>query len=354
MKKSIKFPLLIQVLQETALHNPDKKAYSLVHFMSRSGDIAETTLNFRQLDEQARAVAGFLQKTLKPGDRALLFFPAGLEFIYAFYGCLYSGVIAIPAPPPYPAQLQSSLLRLKTIIDDARPGVILTETSLMSMTGKIFQHAPELNDLQWIDVKKIDTGTASLWREPEITPATIAFLQYTSGSTSDPKGVMVSHGNLLQNSRNLHYTFCYTPDSRLLVWMPNFHDYGLIEGILQPAFQGIPAYIMSQWSFIQNPARWLQAISKFRITHSSGPNFAYDLCCAKVRESDCTDLDLSSWQTAGNGAEPIRPETIEKFTEKFRPFGFRRDTFFPAYGLAECTLVVSGHKEEPGEAAQVP
>ena len=196
--------------------------------------------------------------------------------------------------------------------------------------------------MRWITVDDLDPDSAETWTKPGIDADTLAFLQYTSGSTQAPRGVMVSHGNLLHNSALIHRAFGYDADTRGMVWLPPYHDMGLIGGLLQPIYGGFPALLMSPVAFIQRPIRWLQAISRFRATASGGPNFAYDLCVQRTTPEQRAELDLSSWKLAFNGSEPVRHDTLERFAEAFAPCGFRPEAFFPCYGLAEATLLVSG------------
>jgi acyl-CoA synthetase (AMP-forming)/AMP-acid ligase II len=193
------------------------------------------------------------------------------------------------------------------------------------------------------------TDLASDWHEPEVSSDTLAFLQYTSGSTGTPKGVMVSHGNLLHNSEYIKQAFELTPDSVSVTWLPSFHDMGLIDGIIQPLYTGFPVFLMPPASFVQQPIRWLQAISRYRATHCGGPNFGYELCVSKITPEQRENLDLSSWCSAYNGAEPVRKDTLKRFSAAFKPCGFRASSFYPCYGMAETTLMVSGGgvKDEP-------
>ncbi|MCA9927204.1 MAG: AMP-binding protein, partial [Anaerolineales bacterium] len=212
-----------------------------------------------------------------------------------------------------------------------------------------FAQAPDLQSLQWIATDALDAGLAEQWRSPVVNEATTAFLQYTSGSTGNPKGVILSHGNLLENSADIYRCFGHHADSQGVIWLPPYHDMGLIGGILQPLYGAFPVTLLSPLDFLKRPLRWLEAISKYRATTSGGPNFAYDLCVRKVTPAQLNTLDLSSWDLAFNGAEPIRPESLRRFTETFSRCGFRYEAFYPCYGLAEATLIASG-----GEKAAAP
>jgi acyl carrier protein len=296
-------------------------------------------VDYGELDQQARAVATRLQISgVADGERALLFYPPGLEYLAAFLGCLYAGVIAVPA---YPPRLNRPISRLQALVTDSKATVALTTTYVLSNLERRLVHAPEMKLLRWLAT---DDGKdpATEWSCPEIGENTLAFLQYTSGSTATPKGVMVTHGNLLHNLALNYQAFEYTPDSRMVSWLPLYHDMGLIMGALQPLYGGFPAELMPPVSFLQRPLAWLRTISRLRADSAGAPNFAYDLCSRKITLEERANLDLSSWTIAFNGAEPIRQDTLNRFAAAFEPCGFRREAFYPAYGLAEATVLVSG------------
>jgi acyl-CoA synthetase (AMP-forming)/AMP-acid ligase II len=302
------------------------------------GDSAAAWLSFRDLDEQARAIAARLQSFDCWGQRALLLYPPGLEFVSALLGCFYAGVVAVPMPLPGPRRQPT---RLETVAADCNASMVLTTAAVSLKFGARFEQHPVLGALVKLATDAIDVaGTA--WQAPDIGPDTVACLQYTSGSTSLPKGVVLSHANLLFNSRLIYDAFQHGPDSRGVIWLPSFHDMGLIGGILQPLFGGFPSLLMSPVDVVQRPLRWLEAISRFRATTSGGPDFIYEACVQCIRTEDCNFLDLSAWQVAFDGAEPVRSKTLDQFAAKFTPYGFRREAFFPCYGLAEATLLVSG------------
>jgi acyl-CoA synthetase (AMP-forming)/AMP-acid ligase II/acyl carrier protein len=332
---SLNIATLVDILDSKALHQPDKKAFTFL----LDGETEEVSLTYRELDLQARAIAARLQDLGASGERALLLYPPGLEFISAFFGCLYAGVIAVPAYPPRPNR---SLSRLQAILADAQAKVALTTTSLLSNIEQRFTQAPDLKVLHWLATDNVTNDLAKEWREPAISSNTLAFLQYTSGSTGTPKGVMVSHGNLLHNSAYIAHSFELTSKSVSVTWLPSFHDMGLIDGIIQPLYTGFLGVLMAPVSFLQRPIRWLQAISRYKATHCGGPNFAYDLCVRQITSEQRETLDLSSWCTAYNGAEPIRKETLERFAAAFKTCGFRASFLYPCYGMAEATLMVSG------------
>jgi amino acid adenylation domain-containing protein/non-ribosomal peptide synthase protein (TIGR01720 family) len=320
---------LVQLLQERAEFAPEGLAYRF----PGDGEAGEARITYGELDLRARAIAAALQDMRARGERALLLFPAGLTFIEAFFGCLYAGVIAVPAPLP-----RRNAQRLQAMVVDSGAKFALTNAASLTKMESAEQ-------LRLLATDTIEGSLANTYREPELSANSLAYLQYTSGSTSTPKGVMVTHGNVLHNSASIHRGFAHTPDSRALTWLPHFHDMGLIDGIIQPLYGGFPGILMSPVSFLQHPLRWLEAITRFQITHTGGPNFAYDLCVRRVNKEQRAMLDLGSWRVAYNGAEPVRFETLQRFADAFRECGFREAAFYPAYGLAEATLKVSGAED---------
>lgn len=335
---------LVQLLRWRALHQPAKRAYTYL----LDGEKQEVHLTYDELDRQARAIAAELQARGAKGERALLLFPPGLAYIAAFFGCLYAEVIAVPAYPPRNSHHQA---RLQSIAADAQARFALTEASLLlkrlsgakQSQAQDFAHdLRDLSTLEWIATDALSAGQADAWQEPPITTDTLAFLQYTSGSTSTPKGVMVSHANILHNERAIQSRFQTTEQSIFISWLPPYHDMGLIAGILHPFYVGFPGILLSPLHVLQSPVRWLQALSHYRGTISGGPNFAYDLCVDKIAPERHKEFDLSSWSVAFNGAEPVRHTTLDRFAATFASCGFRRQALYPCYGLAEATLMTSG------------
>jgi len=331
----LKVDTLVEFLRYKAQDQPNFTVYTYLE----NGEIESDSLTYQQLDKKARAIAAQLQSFVTSGERALLLYPPGLEFICAFFGCLYAGIVAVPAYPPRPNQ---SLLRLQSIVSDAQASVVLSTTSLLANIENRLVENPALADIPWLATDDLISDLASNWQELSLLKTTLAFLQYTSGSTGTPKGVMVTHENLLHNSALIYKAFGHTPNSQGVIWLPPYHDMGLIGGVIQPLYGGFPVALMSPMAFLQKPSRWLKAISHYKATTSGGPNFAYDLCLRKTTPQQRESLDLSSWEVAFNGAEPIRAETLEQFTATFASCGFRQEAFYPCYGMAETTLIVTG------------
>ena len=294
---------------------------------------------------------------MRPGNGRYCCIRPASAFIPAFFGCLYAGVIAVPLPPPNLTQPQRTLPRLRAIINNAQPSVVLTTSAILANTEALFEQAPDLRAMRWVATDKVDLGLAAEWRDPAVTGETLALLQYTSGSTAEPKGVMISHANLLHNSAYINRVFALVPNSVSVTWLPFFHDMGLTNGIIQPVYKGGPCYLMPPVSFLMRPIRWLQAISRYKATISGGPNFGYELCTRGISAEQLEGLDLTSWDVAYNGAEPVRADTDETVCrETFASSGFRPRTLHPCYGLAEATLMVSGGSlnDEMFRTIQVP
>lgn len=339
---------LIAVLEHHVRQTPDKLAFTFL----MDGENHNQLLSYAQLHTQAKRIAIQLRKMAKCGERALLLYPPGLEYIAAFMGCLYASVVAVPVYPPS----KHSLHRLKAIIEDATPTLVLTTQDLAEKLQRDSVPLETYRDLQWLATDVMLDGDSTSWVPPVINAHSLAFLQYTSGSTGNPKGVMVSHRNLMANQRIICKAFGHDRDTVVVGWLPLYHDMGLIGNVLQPLFLGASAILMSPLAFLEKPVRWLKAITRYRATTSGGPNFAYDLCLQKITTEQKLDLDLSSWAIAFNGSEPIRDVTLRRFVDAFTQCGFRRDAFFPCYGLAENTLFATGGKrvvEPAGEMDDV-
>jgi acyl-CoA synthetase (AMP-forming)/AMP-acid ligase II len=334
-EKEYQYSTLIDLLQYRAKTQSGQIAYRFI----RQGTTEIDRITYQELDQQAKAIAASLQSLSILGEQALLLYPPGLEFITAFFGCLYAGVIAVPA---YPPRRNQNMSRLQALITEAKAKIALTTESLLTNIKSRFAGDSEFKELRWLTTDNVATELDSSWLEPEVTDNTLAFLQYTSGSTGTPKGVMITHGNLLHNERMIARAFGHTPDTVVVGWLPLFHDMGLIGNVLQPLYLGRPCILMSPVDFLQKPFRWLQAISHFQATTSGGPNFAYDLCVGKITPEQRASLDLSKWEVAFTGAEPVRAETLKQFAATFKDCGFRPEAFYPCYGMAETTLFVTG------------
>ncbi|MEM9271693.1 MAG: hybrid fatty acyl-AMP ligase/type I polyketide synthase [Cyanobacteria bacterium P01_F01_bin.143] len=333
-----KYQTFIDRLAEQVTSKPEKTAFTFL----QDGETESGSLSYHELSTRAAAIAAVLQSHNATGERALLLYQPGLEFITTFLGCLYAGVIAVPA---YPPRANRSIKRLLAIVADADAKFALTTEDLKPKIEQKFREAGQ-ESLQFLATDQIENSVAAQWQKPNLTRDDLAFLQYTSGSTGTPKGVMVSNGNLLENSASIQKAFQNLPSQRILSWLPPYHDMGLIGGILQPIYVGSCMYLLPPVSFLQRPYRWLQAISKYRATTSGGPNFAYDLCVSQISEEQRDNLDLSCWQLAFSGAEPVRAKTIQEFSDYFHPAGFQKRAFYPCYGMAESTLLITGGSKQ--------
>lgn len=328
---------LTDALRQRVARDPEATACVFV-----LDDGQEQSLSYAELDRRARTVAVALIDSGAAGERVLLLYPPGLDYVTAFLGCLYAGVIAIPVYPPDPTRVQRTLHRLEAIVRDAHPRLALTTAPIRALAGSVFQQAPDLARLPWLATETLDPSNAERYAPPAWGPDPLAFLQYTSGSTGQPKGVVLSHANLLANLDTIVRTFGMCREDRLVSWLPPYHDMGLIGTILTPLYVGGLTVLMSPMSFLRKPRRWLEAITRHRATVTGGPNFGYALATRKVPPDQRDGLDLSHLEVAFVGAEPIRARTLADFDEAFSPRGFRSRAYLPCYGLAEATLLVSG------------
>ncbi|MER6957551.1 MupA/Atu3671 family FMN-dependent luciferase-like monooxygenase [Streptomyces sp. NPDC000618] len=330
---------LTDLLLRRSADRPDSVAYT---FLERDHEVS---WSYGELDLRAREIGATLRRTCVPGDRVVLILPPGLDYVASFFACLYAGVVAVPVYPPHGSSAVRSLSRLEAIVADARPSAALTTGAIAQQRDAFVESNPILGTLRWIGVDT-DVAPETDWQPSPASPDALAFLQYTSGSTGTPKGVMVSHGNLLHNGADIERFFELTPDSKTVIWLPPYHDMGLIGGILQPLYTGYPTVLMPPMRFAAEPLRWLQTIAEHRATTSGGPNFGYELCLRRIAPEQLEGLDLSCWQVAFNGAEPIRADVMDAFADFLAPTGFRREAFYPCYGLAEGTLIVTGGSPE--------
>jgi acyl-CoA synthetase (AMP-forming)/AMP-acid ligase II len=335
----LEFRAVTAILRSRARHQGSMTAY---RFLNDAGE-PEGLLTYRELDRRARSVAAVLGSRGARGERVLLLYPPGLGFLVGFFGCLYAGAIAVPAYPPKRRKVDA---RIREIARDSGATLALTTREVLDLLGgeANADEAAGGGRLAWIATDAFDDDSAFDGSELEAEEQEIAYLQYTSGSTSTPKGVVVSHGNLWHNLMSIALQAddgVATPEESVgVTWLPHFHDMGLVFGLLTPLYVGFPCHILSPASFL-HPERWLEAMTRYRGTHSAAPNFAYDLCVRKISPERRAGLELGWWRIAVNGAEPVRPETLDRFDEAFGPYGFRRKAFCPAYGLAEATLMVT-------------
>lgn len=334
------FSTFNEYLQFHAGVTPTKNALTFLG----DGENETVCLQYSKLEERARAIAACIQESSAQGSRAMLLYNSGTEFIAAFLGCLFAGIIAIPA---YPPRRKGAAEHVSSIDADAAPGCLLTDAKTYA-TLISQKSLAELNCKKWIITDGIDDSYASNYRIPNLHPDSVAFLQYTSGSTNRPKGVMVTHSNIVHNQKMIYESFRHDPSLVSVSWLPLYHDMGLIGNTLQPIFCGGSSVFFPPANFLQDPLCWLKAISKYRATTSGAPNFGYDLCVEKITDDEVQALDLSSWTLAYNGSEPVRGSTLQSFAKKFAPAGFKSASFYPCYGMAEATLLVSGGAKGKG------
>jgi acyl-CoA synthetase (AMP-forming)/AMP-acid ligase II len=326
---------LASLLRERAEGQPDKVAYTFL-----ADGAVETSVTYGELARQARSIGASLLSRMSRGDRAVLLYPTGPEFASAFWACICTGIVAVPVPEPVQDR---HVVRVKNIVADAGARIVLTSSRLLDM---IRSRIGDLEGIDWIATDSIDAAVQDRW--PAAAPGgdDIAFLQYTSGSTGRPRGVIVSHRNLLANCEMIRQFFDADASAVSVSWLPLFHDMGLIAKMIETVYLGGRSILMSPFSFLRKPIRWLQAISQFKAEISGAPDFAYALCARRLTPEQCDGLDLSSWRVAFNGAEPIRPRTLRAFVDRFSPFGFHAEALRPCYGLAEATLLVSGEPRQ--------
>lgn len=329
---------LADVLRTRAARDGDRVAYTFL----ADGERDERTLTYGALDAQASRVAAELARHAGGSMRAVLLYPPGLEFLAALFGCFRAGVVAVPVALPDPRDPEASLRRIERIAADADASMVLTTDDLWAAVQPSADRVPALRDREWCATDALETATPA--DEPARTAASddVALLQYTSGSTGTPRGVMVTHGNILTHNRGVASRLAIDARSVVVGWLPLYHDMGLVGTVLVPMQVGCPAIHLSPSDFLRRPLRWLQALSRYGGTVSTAPNFAYDLCVRKTSPAERRELDLRRWTIAMNGAEPVRAETCDRFAAAFASCGFRPDAFVPCYGLAEATLMVSG------------
>ena len=331
----------VEQIRYWALAIPEQVA---LRFLPR-GDEDAIELTYKDLDRRARAIAARLVGMGFRGQRALLMYPSGLDFVEAFFGCHYAGVIPVPA---YPPRRNRNMGRINAISEDAQAAVALTTEAVNLKSSKVLANAPTLRKIAWVTTETIPSELASDWVKPKIDPNELALIQYTSGSTGTPKGVLLTHQNLLANCSMITQAFGMSHECKNGVsWLPPYHDMGLIGGILNPLFFGGQMTLMSPVTFLTRPFRWLQAISKYKARISGGPNFSYRWCTKKITHEECEKegLDLTHWEVAFNGAEPVRSDVLNDFSKMFERYGFQHTSHYPCYGMAETALIVTGGKK---------
>lgn len=326
-----------ELLHKLAQSDPDRVIY---HFLG-SEDGVEGNLTLAELDRRARQVAAKLVGEGFQGSRALMLYPPGLDFIVGLFGAFYAGVVAVPVFLP---RKNRTADRVRSIADNAEAACVLTRQDSLTRLGWFVDQAADLGSLPWFATDHTDGNEELADADIHIEPNDLAVLQYTSGSTGTPRGVMLTHANLLRNCRTICTGFAASRFDIAASWLPTYHDMGLVGGVLTPMAMGAETYLMSPMAFLQRPVRWLEMISRYRVTVSGAPNFAYELCLQRVTEEDLRGLDLSTWRLAYNGAEPIRASTLDAFARRFAPVGFHRDALYACYGMAESTLLVTGTK----------
>ncbi|HEX2091508.1 MAG TPA: AMP-binding protein, partial [Longimicrobiaceae bacterium] len=306
---------LVDLLRSRAARHPERTAFTFLLDGEREGE----SLTYAALEEEARRLGALLLEQGLRGERVLLPFHPGLSFVAAYFGCLYAGAVGVPVVPP---RRDRTFGRLAAIAADADARAVLSTDEVVAELAPHRDDAPQLRGLRWLSTRA--AADASAWRDPGIGPRDLAFLQYTSGSTASPRGVRVTHANLLANQRMLREAFGHSEGLVVAGWLPVYHDMGLIGNVLHPLYMGGRCVLMSPAAFLQRPVRWLDAVSRYGAETSGGPNFAYDLCVDRVTEEERATLDLSRWRVAFCGAEPVRARTIQRFAEAFAPAGFRR------------------------------
>jgi len=326
---------IVDLLERRASAHPDRHAFTFL----KDGAIESGTLSYAELRAKVAALAADFQQRGLAGRSALLLYPPGLEFVIAFYACLFAKVVAIPAVPP---RINRNVANLDGIMADAGATTILTCASQIEKLRTLYADQGNATIYEMVVTDTNETALTQQWQAPDIGRDDIAFLQYTSGSTGSPKGVMVGHGNLLHNHELLKNFFSLDENSRYVSWLPHYHDMGLIGNIMQSVYVGAPCWLMSPSAFVKQPACWLRAISTYRATISGAPNFAYQYCVDRMTDAQMSGLDLSSWRVAYNGAEPVRAATLQAFQQRFSACGLAETALYPCYGMAEATLIISG------------
>lgn len=332
-----------ELLRWRASTHPERLAFTFL----ADGTTETQTLTYSQLDSSACGIAVALTDAgVQAGDRVVLLVPAGVDFLKAYWGCLYAGAIAVPCPP---AVTKRTAPRVQRILEDARPSLVIGAAAVRAWLDDI-DSTPGAHPSAWLSLQEATLANPAEYREREFPEDAGALLQYTSGSTTTPKGVLVTHGNLLANQEMICKAMGHSETSAFVSWLPQYHDMGLIGNLMQPLHLGTHCVFMPPEVFLRNPVLWLRAISRYRAHTSGAPDFGYALCARRISAADMQDVDLRSWEVAYNGAEPVRASTMRRFSQAFAPFGFAQRAFYPTFGLAEATLMVSGGRKGEGPA----
>lgn len=333
---------LVSVLQQNAEKYPEK----IVYIFLEDGENEKEKISCSEIVERSKSIAAYLQKSGEKGDRVLLLFPTGIAFILSLYGCFFAGMIGVPA---YPPKRNKPNERFTAILQNAEPSIILTTFNIREDLQTNFTKIGLVGGEKILAFEDVLPKMAEDWVDPEIIGESIALVQYTSGSTGNPNGVMVSHANIIHNSECIRRSFGFDKSLVGVNWLPNFHDMGLIGCLIQPAYLAATNVIIPPLKFLQNPLNWFKNMTKYRATNAGGPNFAYEYCANKIDSSEIKNIDLSSVSTMFCGSEPIRKETLDTFSDKFKSASFKEKQFYPCYGLAESVLIVTGgdNKEAP-------
>lgn len=341
------FVSIIDGIRKKALSHPDSPALSFLP--DGKAENAELC-SYSRLDMRARAIAAAIQATGQGDGRpVLLMLPPGLEFIAAFFGCLYARAIAVPMTPPGLARMARTFNRLARIVEDSGSRVFITSARLRKAVEELAERVHFADSIRIICLDETDDALSRSWQELPLTAHTPGWLQYTSGSTSSPKGVIITHGNIMANLDSIAGHMRLRENIPTVSWLPPFHDMGLVGGILTPLHLGCLCVTMPPMAFLRQPLCWLRAVTHYRAQLTGGPNFAYDLCCDRIPEDRLRELDLSSLSVCYCGSEPIRLKTIRRFLERFSSAGLDPASFYPCYGLAENTLFTTGCWKNDGD-----
>ncbi|STX51775.1 saframycin Mx1 synthetase B [Legionella busanensis] len=365
MRKKLDFNNVIDLFNDRWQISPHHPLY----FYSTTGHTKDSICySYDGMRHKILSIAALIQANTQPGDRVLMIFAPGIDYITTFWACLFAGVLAVPAYPPFD---KNTVEKLQAIINNATPKLILSNQEIISnikklslfktfATNKLLKNLAykfsnktselcewDFEKFRWLDIGKANKNWAEKYKPITIKPNDVAYLQYTSGSTAMPKGVMVTHRNILANLSLVLQTIGEQENDRMVSWLPPYHDMGLIGNLLFPVYAQIPILMMSPITFLRHPYLWLNAISDFKATVSGGPNFAFELCERKIDPKQLApNFSLASWRVAYNGAEPINYHTLENFYLKFKEYCFKKQAYYPLYGLAEATVFVSGKDKD--------